>query len=460
MGKYFGTDGVRGVANQDLTPDLAFRLGRAVASRLRDLHPGGGWPRVMVGRDTRRSGTMLEAALAAGVTSVGVDVWRLGVVPTPAVAWLTRHKGASAGAMISASHNPAPDNGIKFFGPEGFKLPDAEEEAIEIEIDRLVSGDDRLDRPTGAQLGQVIDAPELIEDYVEHLKGIVPTGLEGYKLAVDCAHGAATVLAPRVLQELGAEVMVLGASPDGDNINAGYGSTHLSTLSRAVKSAGLPLGLAFDGDADRLLAVDQAGELVDGDRILWICLRHMRTLGLLDRADIVATVMSNLGLEQAVAREGGELIRTRVGDRYVLEEMLSRGIELGGEQSGHLIFLAHNTTGDGLVSALRLLSALGPTGSLQGMAAKMPLYPQVLENVRVARAKEWNSHPALTQALASAEERLGATGRILVRASGTEPLLRVMVEGADGDLILEIAQSLCQVARDCLGEASSAVPSL
>jgi len=438
VGKYFGTDGVRGVANQDLTPDFAFRLGRCAGARL--VGQEGRRPFVVIGRDTRRSGPMLEAAIAAGLCSVGVDVRLLGVVPTPAVAWITRRVGAVAGVMISASHNPAPDNGIKIFSAAGFKLPDAEEEAIEALIDAPA---DLLPRPTAALLGQIEPHRELVDAYEEALCALVPEGLAGLRLAIDCAHGSAHAIAPRIFRALGADITVLGDDPDGDNINAGVGSTHLGALIEEVMQGRRECGVAFDGDADRCLAVDAAGNMVDGDKIMWLSLRHLRQLGRLRSADVVATVMSNMGFEEAVGREGGAVHRTRVGDRYVLEEMQKRDIRIGGEQSGHVIFLDDNTTGDGLVTALRLLSAVRALGKPLGeLAAEMPVYPQLLRNVRVSSVAGWDEVPAITEAIRAAGERLKGQGRLLVRASGTEPLIRVMAEGRDQALVEEIVDGL------------------
>lgn len=436
MGKYFGTDGVRGLANDQLTPELAFKLGRAGAAVLLAQHQGGR-PVVFIGRDTRRSGTMLEAALAAGICSVGVDVWRLGVVPTPTVAWLTAHRGGAAGVMISASHNPSPDNGIKFFNGEGFKLGDEIEEAIERLLD---APEDMLPRPTGSALGSVSDRFELVDAYAEHARSLIPEGLVGLRLVIDTGHGAASKLAPAILRGLQAEVTVLHDEPDGDNINRACGSTHLGVLSAAVRSGGYDLGLAFDGDADRLLAIDASGREVDGDHIMLICLEHALQTGRLTSPSVVATVMSNHGFAEAVEALGGELVRAKVGDRYVLEEMQRRGIRIGGEQSGHLIFLDDNTTGDGLITALRLLAAIKAANQpLSELSKRMVDYPQVLKNVRVASTRGWQERAAIAEAIREAERELEGTGRLLVRASGTEPLIRVMVEGKDDAQI----QALC-----------------
>ena len=453
MARLFGTDGVRGLANQDLTPELAFHLGRAGAAILR-AQSDMAHPTVLVGRDPRRSGDMLEAALTAGICSVGVNVKRLGVLPTPGVAWLTRHTGAVAGVMISASHNAAPDNGIKFFASTGFKLPDA----VEDEIEALMNDTASMPRPTGEGVGRAVDAPELVEQYIKHLAGRLDEGLEGLKVVIDCANGAAYELAPFVLRGLGAEVVVLAASPDGDNINRGCGSTHLEGLAEAVVAAKAHVGLAFDGDADRLLAVDHTGAPVDGDQIMLICLRQMLAKRRVDSAAVVATVMSNMGFEEAVRDLGGELVRAKVGDRYVLEEMLARNVRLGGEQSGHLIFLDDNTTGDGLISALRLLEAIKAEGRpLAELAGIMTIYPQRLYNLRVKKLAGWQENAAIARAIAEAEAELKGTGRLLVRASGTEPLLRVMVEGQDLAFIEAVAEKISKVVYAELSPALTEV---
>lgn len=457
MGKLFGTDGVRGLANDKLTPELAFKLGRCGAAVLL-AHVPAGQATVLIGRDTRRSGTMLEAALAAGFCSMGVNVIRLGVVPTPTVAWLTRNQAIAdgpdgpirpaAGVMISASHNPAPDNGIKFFDANGFKLPDE----IEAEIEALIlADDDALPRPVGQALGTISEDLSLVEAYVDHVSKLVPEGLEGLRIVVDTGHGAASEIAPFVLRGLGADVKVLHDEPNGDNINDGCGSTHLDVLKREVLANSFDLGLAFDGDADRLLAVDHAGNEVDGDHLMLICLKHGLATGRFTSPSIVATVMSNMGFEQALGELGGELVRAKVGDRYVLEEMIRRDVRLGGEQSGHLIFLDDNTTGDGLISALRVLSAVKAAGKpLRELAAEMQDFPQVLKNVRVGSTQGWQDDATIQREIASATETLAGSGRILVRASGTEPLIRVMVEGQDAAMIHRLADHLCAVIQERL----------
>jgi phosphoglucosamine mutase len=454
VARLFGTDGVRGLANKDLTPELAFELGRAGAAFLRGHSPNA-HPVVLMGKDTRRSGDMLEAALAAGICSVGVHVKRLGVVPTPCVAWLTKHGGAAAGVMISASHNPAPDNGIKFFGPSGFKLPDAVEDSIE----KSLAEPDALPRPTGESLGRIEESRALVDLYLDHVAGLLPEqGLAGMKIVVDCGHGAAYELAPQLLKRLGAEVISLHTEPDGDNINRACGSTHLEILQEAVVASHARLGIAFDGDADRLLAVDERGQPVDGDRIMLICLEHQVQTGQLKSPSLVATVMSNLGFEEAVRNLGGELVRAKVGDRYVLEEMLARDIRIGGEQSGHVIFLNDNTTGDGLITAVRLLEAVKASGRpMSELAAKMISYPQLLHNLRVERLTGWQDNAAIAAAIAAGKAELGDSGRVLVRASGTEALLRVMVEGKDQAQIEAVAAAINQVVFAELSPAPSAV---
>ncbi|MEB3195819.1 MAG: phosphoglucosamine mutase [Candidatus Sericytochromatia bacterium] len=449
MARLFGTDGVRGLANRELTPERAFELGRAGAAYLRaqsqEAHPT-----VVVGKDTRRSGDMLEAALCAGICAVGVNVKRLGVLPTPGVAWLTRRLGAVAGVMISASHNPSPDNGIKFFGSNGFKLPDAVEDAIE----SLMNQPGEIPRPVGEALGRISEAHDLTARYLDDVAALLPAGLSGLKVVVDCGHGAAYALGPALLRRLGAEVIPLHTEPDGDNINRECGSTHLHFLQEAVVAAKADLGLAFDGDADRLLAVDHTGVSVDGDRLMLICLRHGVSTGRLASPSVVATVMSNMGFEDAIKAMGGEFVRAKVGDRYVLEEMLRRNIRLGGEQSGHLIFLDDNTTGDGLISALRVLEAVRASGrSLRDLAADMVSYPQLLHNLRVQHLAGWAENASIAAAVAEAEQELRGTGRILLRASGTEALLRLMVEGREQAQIEAIASRLAKVIYQELSPA-------
>lgn len=440
MGSLFGTDGVRGVANRELSPELAFSVGRAGAYILtRETGAGA----IALGRDTRISGDMLEAAVTAGVLSTGVDVWRLGVLPTPAVAYLTRALGAGAGVVISASHNPVEDNGIKFFGANGYKLPDRLEEMIE----QLVLGQEAagIPRPTGAAVGRVREVPDAAERYLAHARRAGPPALGGLKIVVDCANGAACTVAPVILNALGARVVVMNREPDGTNINVACGSTNPASLQERVLAEGADLGLAFDGDADRVIAVDERGNVCNGDRIMVICARYLKERERLPLNTVVVTVMSNLGLHVALREAGIRVLQTRVGDRYVLETMLASGARLGGEQSGHIIFLDHNTTGDGLITALQLLSVMVDTGkSLSQLAAQMQEFPQVLENVRVADKEKVMASPVLAGAIAACEARLDGQGRILVRPSGTEPFIRVMVEGRNEGELLEVVNRLVE----------------
>ncbi|WP_027356899.1 phosphoglucosamine mutase [Desulfofundulus thermocisternus] len=439
MGAIFGTDGVRGVANRELTPELALKLGRAGAYVLSRGLPGAS---LVVGWDTRISSDMLEAALTAGICSAGVNVLKVGVMPTAAIAYLTRALGAAGGAVISASHNPMDDNGIKFFGASGYKLSDAMEE----EIEQLLSNTACIPAPVGAGVGRIFPVADAADRYIAFLKDTVSCDFSGLKVVVDCANGAASRIAPRVLAELGAEVIPIFNTPDGANINAGCGSTHPAALQEAVLEHGAHLGLAHDGDADRVIAVDGRGNLVDGDQIMVILARSLQKKGRLARDTVVVTVMSNLGLDLALEKSGIRVLKTRVGDRYVLEEMLRSGATFGGEQSGHIIMLDYNTTGDGILTALQLLQVVRETGAtLQELAAQMEKLPQLLENVRVTDKEKVMGSPELARAIREQEERLGGQGRILVRPSGTEPLVRVMVEGRDMDLLRSIAGELVEV---------------
>ncbi|HVL98815.1 MAG TPA: phosphoglucosamine mutase [Egibacteraceae bacterium] len=439
MGRLFGTDGIRGVANTELTPELAVGLGRALVRTLRE--EGVGRPRVVIGRDPRVSGEMLEGALLAGVCSAGGDVVPVGVLPTPGVAFLTVHLGASSGAMISASHNPVDDNGIKFFGADGFKLTDGKEERIE----ELLQLSDEA-RPTGAALGRVTPEPQAVDAYVEHL---VATGgdLTGLRVVVDCAEGAAFAVAPEVLRRLGCDVTATHAAPTGTNINDGCGSTHPETVARAVREHGADVGLAHDGDADRLIAVDHTGAVVDGDAILALLAERMHAAGRLDT--VVTTVMTNLGFHQAMDRLGIKVLSTKVGDRYVLEAMRAHGHPLGGEQSGHVILTDHATTGDGILTAVQLLTAVAETGRpLADLAGVMRRLPQVLLNVRNVDRERLADAARLWEAVRQEEAALDGSGRVLVRASGTEQLVRVMVEADSQDRAEAVAERLAAVAAD------------
>jgi len=446
MGKYFGTDGVRGVANKELTPEFAFKLGRAGAYVLTKEKERA---KVVIGRDTRLSGEMLEAALVAGMLSIGCDVVRLGVVPTPGVAYLTRYLEADAGVMISASHNPFPDNGIKFFGPDGYKLLDETEAEIEKYLDMA---EDTLPRPIGEGVGRVIDDHESVQAYLDHLKATIDTDLCGMHIVVDCANGAAYELAPHLLRDLGADVTAIHAHPDGVNINVDCGSTHPERLQEEVRKKQAHLGLAFDGDADRLIAVDEKGNVIDGDHIMCICGEYLKEKGQLNGNTIVTTVMSNFGFFKALENMGIETEKTKVGDRYVMEKMREGGYNLGGEQSGHIIFLDHNTTGDGMLTAVQLLRAVKEKGqTLHGLAAKMEKYPQLLVNVRVKTKEGWEQNEAIRARIREVEEALGSDGRVLVRPSGTEPLIRVMAEGPDENLLNKYVDQIAEEVRKQLG---------
>ncbi|WP_310830356.1 phosphoglucosamine mutase [Paenibacillus pedocola] len=426
MGKYFGTDGVRGVANQELTAEMAYSIGRCGGYVLAGNVEK---PKVVIGMDTRISGPLLESALVAGLLSIGAHVIRIGVVSTPAVAYITRLLKADAGVMISASHNPVEDNGIKFFGGDGFKLTDE----TELRIEELMDAEkDELPRPVGSGLGMLTVDNDAKYLYLEYLKTTISNRFEGIKVVLDCAHGAAYELAPRLFKELGAEVISIGAEPDGLNINDGYGSTHPEKLREEVLRHGADLGLAFDGDADRLIAIDETGEEVDGDFILCICGDAMNRAGKLKDATIVSTVMSNIGFYKATEKLSLNTAKTAVGDRYVMEEMRRGGYNLGGEQSGHVIFLDYNTTGDGILTAIQLVDTMKASGKkLSALKSMMTKYPQVLVNVRVQDKTNYPNNPAIEAAIQEVEGKLGDNGRVLVRPSGTEPLIRVMAEGPD-----------------------------
>ncbi|MEU5270782.1 phosphoglucosamine mutase [Streptomyces hygroscopicus] len=452
MGRLFGTDGVRGVANADLTAEMALGLSVAAAHVLAEAGTFEGHrPVAVVGRDPRASGEFLEAAVVAGLASAGVDVLRVGVLPTPAVAYLTGALDADLGVMLSASHNPMPDNGIKFFARGGHKLADELEDRIETTYRAHASGEP-WDRPTGAGVGRVRAYDEGFDAYVAHLVGVLPNRLDGLKVVIDGAHGAAARVSPEAFARAGAEVVTIGTDPDGLNINDGYGSTHLARLQAAVVEHRAHLGIAHDGDADRCLAVDATGREVDGDQILAVLALAMREAGELRKNTVVGTVMSNLGFKLAMRREGVELVQTAVGDRYVLEEMKTRGYALGGEQSGHVIVLDHATTGDGTLTGLLLAARVAATGrSLADLAGVMERLPQVLINVPDVDKSRVSSSADLAAAVAEAERELGETGRVLLRPSGTEPLVRVMVEAADIDQARSVAGRLADAVKSALG---------
>jgi phosphoglucosamine mutase len=453
MGRLFGTDGVRGRANDALTAELALGVSVAAARVLTETgHFEAARPLAVVGRDPRASGEFLEAAVVAGLASAGVDVIRLGVLPTPGVAFLTGRTGADLGVILSASHNPMPDNGVKFFARGGNKLDDALEDAIEAHVGEVWS------RPTGGLVGRVRDDPSLVEAYVAHLVSSLdqPTSLEGLKVVIDCANGAGYVTGPAALQAQGAEVVAIHAAPDGLNINDGCGSTHPGDLQAAVIEHGADLGLALDGDADRCLAVDATGTIVDGDQILAILAVAMADAGRLRGNTVVSTVMSNLGFLHAMRDQGIAVEQTKVGDRYVLEAMNASDFSLGGEQSGHVVMADHATTGDGVLTGLHLMNRMASTGrSLAELAAVMTQLPQVLINVRDVDKNRAGSDPTLTEAVAEAAAQLGDQGRVLLRPSGTESVVRVMVEAQSPSHAREVAERLAEVVRTSLSPVSS-----
>lgn len=444
MAKLFGTDGVRGIANTVLTPELAFKLGRIGGYILTKDHKSKSENNfIIVGRDTRQSGDMLNASLNAGICSIGVDVWDLGIAPTPVVAWLVRECKALAGVVISASHNPAKDNGIKFFNNQGNKLDDEIENKIE-EIIEL--NDDSLTRPTGGDLGIIHQKSELITSYLNYIETVFKADFSKLKIGVDTANGANSYLAPMVYNSLDIDYSIINNNPDGKNINFNCGSTHLDSLKKFVIENKLDLGIAFDGDADRVLAIDETGRVVDGDEIMMICSKYLNQFK--DNHTIVATVMSNLGFEIAMKKEGKNFIRAKVGDRYVSEQLYASGSKLGGEQSGHIIMLDYNTTGDGLLTSIMLMESIINSGkSLKELKDEIVLYPQVLINVQVKTKEHLNDNYVINSAIKKAEQSLGENGRILVRPSGTEPLVRVMVEGSDMKTITEYANEIAEAIK-------------
>ncbi len=447
MGKYFGTDGVRGVANTELTPELAFRLGRfggyvlAGESNTR--------PTFLVGRDTRISGEMLESALVAGLLSIGAEVMRLGVISTPGVAYLARELEADAGVMISASHNPVADNGIKFFASNGFKLSDAEEQEIEELLDKET---DDLPRPTGTDLGNKSDYFEGSQKYIGYIKSTLDVDLEGLKIGLDGAHGSTHSLAPYLFGDLEADTVTVGTNPDGTNINDGVGSTHPEKLVELVKENDCDFGLAFDGDGDRLIAVDENGEIVDGDKIMFILAQHLKEEGKLKDDMVVSTVMSNLGFYKALEEHGLKSDKTKVGDRYVVEEMREHGYSLGGEQSGHIIMMDYNTTGDGLLSGAHLAAIIKKSGkTLSELASQVETFPQELVNVRVNDKHNVVNNEKVAAKMAEVEQDMNGNGRILVRPSGTEPLVRVMVEAETVELADRYSAAIAEVVEAEMG---------
>ncbi|MCH3972448.1 MAG: phosphoglucosamine mutase [Oscillospiraceae bacterium] len=448
MGRLFGTDGVRGIANSELTCELALQIGRAAATVLTDSENR--HPRILIGKDTRISSDMLEAAITAGLCSVGADVVQLGVIPTPAVAFLVGQYKADAGVMLTASHNPCQFNGIKIFSGDGYKLPDALEDRIESII---FSNSDEVPTPVGGDIGTVTAAPNAVEDYVNHIAETVPISLSGMRIGIDCANGAASRTAEKLFTKLGAECHMISDQPNGVNVNDHCGSTHMESLMAFVREAGLDAGVAFDGDADRCLAVDDKGNLVDGDFVMAICAADMKSRGRLAKNTAVGTIMTNMGFSRFCEENGMHFEATKVGDRYVLEKMQQEGYNFGGEQSGHVIFLDYATTGDGELTAAQLLAIVKRRqAKLSSLATLMSRFPQVLINVEVGpEGKErFTEDEAVAAAVDKVRTELGSNGRIIVRPSGTEPLLRVMVEGQDKKQIRVLAESVADVLRDHL----------
>ncbi|WP_313894178.1 phosphoglucosamine mutase [Psychrobacillus sp.] len=447
MGKYFGTDGVRGVANSELTPELAFKLGRVGGYIL--TKDAENRAKVIIGRDTRISGHMLEGALVAGLLSVGVEVMRLGVISTPGVSYLTRVMSAEAGVMISASHNPVADNGIKFFGSDGFKLSDEQEAEFEQLLDAAV---DELPRPTGAGVGTVSDYFEGGQKYIQYLKQSIDEEFDGIHVALDCANGATSSLATHLFADLEADLSTMGASPNGLNINEGVGSTHPEGLAKFVLEKGANVGLAFDGDGDRLIAVDEKGTIVDGDQIMYICAKHLNAEGRLNNNTVVSTVMSNMGFYKALEEHAMTSVKTAVGDRYVVEEMKKNGFNLGGEQSGHIVFLDYNTTGDGLLTGLQLVNIMKITGKkLSELASEMTIFPQRLVNIRVTDKNGVTQNDKVAAMISEVEAEMAGNGRVLVRPSGTEPLVRVMVEAVTEEDCENYVNRIADVVRAEMG---------
>ena len=445
MKKLFGTDGIRGIANvEPMTCETITKLGRAAAYLFKIKK---GRHRIVIGKDTRLSGYMLESALTAGICSMGVDVLLVGPMPTPAIALITRSLRADAGVVISASHNPFEDNGIKFFSPEGLKLPDE----VEKQMERLLeTGEIDSIRPTAMEIGKAFRIDDARGRYIEFVKNSVPKGMDfqGLKIVIDCAQGAAYKVTPSVFRELGAEVIVIGDNPDGININKDCGALFPEKIQKLVKEHNADIGIAHDGDADRVIFVDHRGEIVDGDQVMAACALDMRKTNTLKRNTVVATVMSNMGLEVVLKKSDIQIVRTPVGDRYVLEKMIKGGYNFGGEQSGHIIFLDYNTTGDGLITALQVVSLMKKSGKkLAELASCMTIYPQVLVNVKIATRKELNEIKGFSEHLISIEKKLGDKGRVLVRYSGTEPLIRIMMEGEDKGVIHSMATDLAETIK-------------
>lgn len=450
MGKLFGTDGVRGIVNKDLTPELAYKLGRVGAHMLAGGN-GNRKPKVIIGKDTRVSGDLLESAITAGSLSMGIDVISLGVAPTPAVAYLTRYLGADFGIVISASHNPAEYNGIKFFDGKGYKLLDEAEDKIE---EYIVNHGDVNNRAESKAVGLIIDDRNSIDEYVNFLKTTLDCDFKGFKIAIDAGNGAAYKVAPKLLRNLGADVFVINDKPDGININKDCGSTNPEKVAELVRRTNADIGVSFDGDADRLITVDEKGNIIDGDRMMAICATNFKKYGKLKNNTVVSTVMSNMGFEVAMKNHGCNVIRTKVGDRYVLEEMVKGGYSLGGEQSGHIIFLDHNTTGDGLLTAVQLIAVMKKEEKrLSQLADVMTPYPQVLMNAEVKKEnkQKYREDPVIIEKIKAVEEKMAGQGRVLIRPSGTEALIRVMLEGKNQNELNILATNLADLIEERLG---------
>ena len=446
--RLFGTDGIRGTVNKHpMTPETVLRIGMAAAHVLRDKR---GRNMVLIGKDTRLSGYLIESALTSGICSMGMNVTLVGPLPTPGIAFLTRTLRLDAGIVISASHNPFEDNGIKFFSSEGFKLPDT----VEKKIEELMLDDGlHRHRPKGSEIGKAYRLDDAGGRYIEYIKSTLPKGMtfEGIKIVVDCANGAAYKITPWLLSELGAEVISINDRPDGININVGCGSLHIERLQKAVKLNKAHIGIAHDGDADRAIFCDEKGKMVDGDQVMGMWAVEMKRNGMLKKNTVVSTVMSNFGFEEYLKKNGIKLIRTRVGDRYVVEEMIRGGYNLGGEQSGHIVFLDHNTTGDGPLTAVQVLNLMKKRGvPFSKLASEIKLYPQVLMNVDVEHKHDIKTVPQIQEAINTAEKRLSGKGRILVRPSGTEPKVRVMLEGKDLKLITKLGRDISRIIKEAL----------
>lgn len=445
MARLFGTDGVRGEANVTLLPEMAYRLGRAAT--LYFGKESEEQPLIIIGRDTRISGEMFESALTAGICSAGGRAMLAGIIPTPAIAYLARKHKAKAGIVISASHNPFHDNGIKFFGGDGYKLPDSVEDELEAIVHQLEK-DDNYARPSGRHIGHIEYRTDLLNQYMEFVLSTCKERFDGVNVVLDCANGAAYEAMPKILRHLGANVKVIHALPNGTNINDGCGSTHLESLQKAVIENHADFGIAHDGDADRCLCVDEKGQVIDGDHILVMCAMDMMKEGKLPYNTVVTTVMANIGFHQAIKKASGRAEITKVGDRYVLENMLKNGYKIGGEQSGHIIFTDFSTTGDGLITALQVLSSLKRSGrKASDLTALMTTYPQLLVNVKVASKEGWETNEAIKKAIEAGDKELGENGRILVRPSGTEPLIRVMAEGPDQEQLDRICHAIADVVK-------------